>query len=197
MPLSLSDPSEKPPGSLGAFRCLVERKKRRPRGSRARFPETPTARVPSAPAPAAPGLGGPRSTDWAEAGKQPGNRFKRASARGCLKSLPRSRKRVAPGSTQAQAAEPQRLRPSYAVSRERPSRADAAAASLHYLGPRAADTVAKTRSAALLARFLRRRGWDNETKLGLEEEPVSDVTRRRCATRVCQALRLSAAASLG
>lgn len=54
--------------------------KRRPRGSRARVPETRTPRVSSAPAAAAPGLRGPRSTDWAAAGKQPGNRFKRSSA---------------------------------------------------------------------------------------------------------------------
>lgn len=51
---------------------------------------------------------------------------------------------------------------------------------MHHLGPRTADTVAKTPGAALRARFLRGRGWvlvwDNETKLGLEEERVSDVT---------------------
>lgn len=51
---------------------------------------------------------------------------------------------------------------------------------MHHLGPCAADTVAKTLGAALRARFLRGHGWvlvwDNETKLGLEEERVFDVT---------------------
>lgn len=66
--------------------------------------------------------------------------------------------------------------PSHAVSRARPSRADAAAGSVRHLDPGAADTaVAETPGAALRARFLRGHGWvlvwDNETKLGLEEEP--------------------------
>lgn len=51
---------------------------------------------------------------------------------------------------------------------------------MHHLGPRTTDTVAKTLGATLRARFLRGHGWvlvwDNETKLGLEEERVSDVT---------------------
>lgn len=52
---------------------------------------------------------------------------------------------------------------------------------MHHLGPcAAADIVAKTPGVALRARFLRGHGWvlvwDNETKLGPEEERVSDVT---------------------